>query len=269
MLRAFVEWASRGVVLKRRLPAEFGGGTLLVSPDASLRYWRRNLWKVDPMLLNAVRLLVQPGNVVWDIGANVGLFSFAARGLAGQAGKVFTVEPDPWLADLLRRSARLQEKSDASIDVLSVAIGERLGIAALNIAKRGRATNFIAGCEPSSQTGGIREAVLVPTVTLDWLLESWPAPSVVKIDVEGAEAAVFRGAVKLLADIRPRILCEVSVANRVAVTAILKSAGYTLYDAEGAGPASKPLEQCAWNTIAFPTEKDNVQPENKEMATEA
>lgn len=252
MLRTILERVSQGIVLKRRLPKEFGGLTLIVSPDASLKYWRRNLAETDPQLLGATKLLVRSGNVVWDIGANVGLFSFAAAGVAGSESKIFAIEPDPWLAELLRRSARLKENRHTKVEVLSVAVGERLGVVTLNIAKRGRATNFISGYEPSSQTGGIRESVMVPIITLDWLLNSWPAPDVLKIDVEGAEVAVLLGAVKLLADIRPRVLCEVSSANRETVTALFKAVGYTLYDAAVSDPMGRPVDACAWNTIALP-----------------
>lgn len=250
MLRSLLEWISRGVILRRRMPTEFGGRALMVSPDASLKYWRTNLWDVDPMLLNSAMRLVRKGDVVWDIGANVGLFMVAACELAGTHGKVFAVEPDPWLTELLRKSARLNA-SGAAIEVLSVAVSDRPGIAALNIARRGRATNFIASGAPSTQTGGVRAAMAVAAVSLDWLLQSWPAPNVLKIDVEGAEALVFAGASRVLREARPRILCEVSSANCDAVTTALKSAGYTLHDAGALDPTAKPLDRCAWNTLAL------------------
>ena len=252
MLRSLLEWLSRGVVLKRRLPAEFGGLALFVSPDASLKYWRRDLRKTDPALLNAATSLVNAGDVVWDIGANVGLFSFASAGLAGKGGQVLAIEPDPWLSGLLRKSADLNASSDCPVRVLPVAVGEQAGRAVLNIARRGRATNFVSGHGPSTQTGGVRNAVEVVQVTLDGLLENWTAPSVVKIDVEGAEASVLRAATKLLRDIRPRIMCEVSDAKREEVTGIFKAAGYVMYDADQNWPVCGQVAQCAWNTIALP-----------------
>ena len=127
-----------------------------------------------------------------------------------------------------------------------------MGVAVLNIARRGRATNFIAGHEPSTQAGGVRSVMKVVSVTLDWLLDHWAAPSVVKIDVEGAEASVLQGATRLLRDVRPRIMCEVSDANREEATEIFREAGYALYDAEQAWPDSGQVAQCTWNTIALP-----------------
>src|ERR1700722_17501823 len=100
-LRHALELASRNVVLKRSLPQRFGGGGLFVSPGSALRYWYSNLEKVDPTLLQAACEMLAAGDVVWDVGCNVGLFAFAAAGLAGAKGSVIALEPDPWLADLV------------------------------------------------------------------------------------------------------------------------------------------------------------------------
>ena len=252
MLRTILERINRGVVLKRRLPAEFGSLALFVSPDASLKYWRQDLREADSALLHTAKSLVGAGDVVWDVGANIGLFSFASAGLVGKSGQILAIEPDPWLADLLRRSVDLNRDFDCTVDVLSVAVGGLMGVGVLNIAQRGRATNFIAGHEPSTQAGGVRSVVKVMTVTLNWLLDHWPAPSVVKMDVEGAEASVLRGVTRLLRDVRPSIMIEVSDANQVQATEIFKAAGYVLYDADQNWPVCGQVAQCAWNTIALP-----------------
>lgn len=70
------------------------------------------------------------------------------------------------------------------------------------------------------------------TVTLDWLLSNYSQPNFVKIDVEGAEFLVLKGAHRLLSDVRPTILCEVSAHCADAVTALFRHHSYNLYDAE-------------------------------------
>ena len=87
LLQSAAERLSRGVVLKRRLPARFHGIPLFVTPESSLRYWFWSLDRVDPMLLRCAGELVSEGDVVWDAGANVGLFSFAAAARAGPSGR--------------------------------------------------------------------------------------------------------------------------------------------------------------------------------------
>jgi hypothetical protein len=99
------------------------------------------------------------------------------------------------------------------------------------------------------QTGGERERTLVPTFTVDQLLDHFPAPDVLKIDVEGAEVPALRGATKVLQHL-PVVICEVALANATAVHEILGPLGYRYLDAEGGEPATdRPI---ADNAIALP-----------------
>lgn len=250
MLRAWIERFSRGIVLRRRLPAEFGGGELFVSPDSALKLWHPDLRRVDEGLLRLAAELVGPGEVVWDVGANVGLFAFAAAHAAGPQGRVLAVEADPWLAGLLRRSAQASRSSSASVEVLSAAVMDRPGTVELCVSARGRAGNHLRSVRGSSQTGGVREAQEIESVTLDGLLDSFPPPGLVKIDVEGAEALCLRGGEKLLREIRPRLLIEVADPNADEIGGRLRGSGYCLFDARA--PARVPLEKPAWDTLAVP-----------------
>jgi FkbM family methyltransferase len=249
LLRTLAERVSRGVVLRRRLPQRLGGGRILVTPESALRFWRRRVEDVDPVLLSMVDELVRPGHTVWDVGGNVGLFAFAAAGQAGSDGHVLTIEPDPTLADLLRRSARLQPPDSSPVDVLEAAVAGSVGAARLVVARRGRSANHLAG---PPDAGGSRETVLVPVLTLDSLLDSFPAPQVLKIDIEGAEALALSGAGRLLSEVRPTVICEVSGSNQRLVSEILCSADYALHDAEAEPGLRKELEEAPFNTIALP-----------------
>lgn len=252
MLRNLAERWSRGRIVRRRLPAEHGGHALFVSPDAALRLWRRDLGAMDPLLLRLAAELTRPGDTVWDIGANVGLFAFAAAFAAGRAGRVVAVEADDWLAALVRRSAASAGSAYAPVDVLAAAVADRAGVLDLHIASRGRAGNHLGLVAGSTQTGGSREARKVPAVTLDGLLDAFPPPRVLKIDVEGAEALCLRGAGRLLAEVRPVLLCEVAEENAAEVGARLRDHRYALHDA-AAPPGSRPFLQApVWSTLAVP-----------------
>jgi len=248
-MRTIAERGSRGVVLKRRLPARFGGDILFVSPGALLKLWWPVLEATDPALFAWASEFVAAGDVVWDIGANVGLFAFAAAARAGASGRVVAIEADIWLANLLRRSAR-HSNQRAPVDVLPVAVSDAVDVASFQIAERGRASNFLADARGSSQAGGIRETQQVMSVTLDWLLERFPAPNVLKIDVEGAELQALGQAQGLLAQVRPVILCEVREQHAAAISELLHAHGYTLYDL--AARQRVPLKLAAFNTLALP-----------------
>lgn len=248
MIRTLLERFSRKMVFRRRMPARLGGDSVWVSPDSALRFWRRDLDLTSKMLFDFAEEFIKPGHVVWDVGANVGMFTFAGSFRAGSSGHVVAVEADLFLADLLRRSASIASPGRSKVVVLPVAISDSLGIAEFHIAKRGRSTNFLASASGSTQTGGVRETVSVMTVTLDWLMERLPPPNVLKIDVEGAENLVLAGANTLLSKVRPVILCEIIDELADTCTSLLKSHGYKLYDYENRSRGR--LERAAYNTLA-------------------
>ncbi len=252
MIRSLMEKLSRGVVLKRRLPEEFKRGALFVSPGSALKYWRFDLAKVDPLLLDVASENIRAGDVVWDIGANVGLFAFAAANLAGPAGCVLCVEADIWLCGVLSRSKMLKSNAHLNIDILPAAASDAIDILGFNIANRGRSSNFLAGLRGSSQSGGVRETKLVPSLNLDFIIDRHRPPNFVKIDVEGAEAPVLKGAQRLLAEIRPVVFCEVAYENTEEVSGIFHEHEYEMYDAEAGKSGRIALERAAWNTLAFP-----------------
>jgi len=229
MLRSLLEKWSRGVVLKRKLPAEFGGRTLYVSPEGGgLRYWKPWLDTIDPMLLHTVRDFIKPGQVVWDVGGNLGFFAFPAA-VQASGGRVAVFEPDLFLCYLLRKSA--EANPDLPIDIFPLAASNRDGVAQFNIAERARSTNFLAEAAGTTQTGGVRRTFSVPTIRLDSFLQHYPAPDFVKIDVEGAENLVIEGMLYILKEKKPAILCEVSAENFDYVSITLLAHGYQLFDA--------------------------------------
>ncbi|MEO8660329.1 MAG: FkbM family methyltransferase [Bryobacteraceae bacterium] len=249
-MRSIIERLSRQIVLRRKLPAEFGRRQIYVSPGSALRYWGK-IDGVDPKLLHNADKLVRPNDVVWDIGANVGLFAFSAAAKAGAGGTILAVEADAWLVNLLMRSSGIQDSMSAPVRVLSAAVSDSIGVASFHIAGRGRASNHLDGLQ-NSQAGGTQQIQSVLTVTLDWLLNHFPPPNLVKIDVEGAESLVLAGAERLLSQIRPRILCEVNAKSTEAVTKVFKHYGYLLEDADADTAERRPLDHAAWNTLASP-----------------
>lgn len=251
-IRGVAEHFSRGVVFRRRLPSRFRRLPLYVTPEAGLRYWL-SMSRVDPILYEMAQELVKPGSVVWDIGANVGLFSFCAAALSGPSGFVLSVEPDLWLANLITRSAQqlsAEKYACSPIHVLCGSISDSIRISELQIAERARASNQLAETTEATQGGGSRYSQTTICTTLDFLLSRFPAPSVLKIDVESHEVSVLKGALKLLKTARPVIWCEVLDENSEEVTSLLRSAGYELY-----GAATQPHQRIdrAWfHTLALP-----------------
>lgn len=242
--RRFAERVARNVIVFRRLPSDLGGRRILVTPDASLGLLKPRLDDSDRGLFRFVREYVRPGDRVWDIGANAGIFSFAAAHRSGPGGSVLAVEPDPKLANLLRYNAR--RSSAAPVSVLQAAISDRAGITELVIAARGRASNHLDTARGRSQTGGERERIPTATLTLDQLLKHAAAPDVLKIDVEGEELAVLEGGRRALEDCRV-CYCEVGDSVRESVTRLLRDANFSLFDLDDGSST----QHAVFNTLAI------------------
>ena len=118
---------TRNLTFKRSLPNKFGNFSLYVMP-------RSNILTLNPFnslakigheeLLAATDLLVEPGNVVWDIGANIGLFSVAAAYKTSQSGRVIAIEADDCHTQLLRKTLHLDEKA-SYVDVICASEHDR------------------------------------------------------------------------------------------------------------------------------------------------
>ncbi len=251
ILRTYLEWALAKVVIVRHLPSRSGKIPLVVSGRAGLRYFFRRMSQVDPTLVSLVHELVEEGKIVWDVGANVGLFAFSAAAKTGSTGSVIAFEPDIEMQRLLHRSVAKQQKDRAFVEIIPVAITHEAGIKTFCIAKRSSSANYLEG-KGTTQTGGVSDARTVSCVSLDWVSNFRPPPNILKIDVEGAEIEALKGAVKLLEEHRPIIICEVAGENSIEVFELLTSHGYRIFDGETKKGSRTPLKMAPYCTVALP-----------------
>ncbi len=251
MLRRTAEYLLRDWTRLRHLPAQFGGLPIHVSSAGGLSQLLRPMVQVEPELLATAKALVKPGATVWDIGANVGLFSVASAACSGPGGKVFSFEPDTALIALLRRTALLQPATAAQMTIVPCGVAGTTGFRSFAIASRARASNALSEYG-NTQTGGSREMQTIACFSPDDLLAQLPKPDVVKIDVEGAEIELLSAAKGLLHEARPMIACEVAPANSRAVFDILVAANYVLFDGVAGFSSGAAQGTAPWNTIAVP-----------------
>lgn len=254
MLRRFAEWCARGKIVSRRLPARFSRAPIFLSPDSQLKYWRFGSRAFDADLLALAETFVESTSVVWDVGSNCGVFALASA-IRARQGYVLALEPDIWLAGIIRASARRNAAITGKIDVIPAALAGRVGLADFVIAQRGRATNALESASARGVSGGARERVLVPTLTLDVLLTRAPLPSLVKIDVEGAEVDVLSGGSQTLSEARPLFHIEVGAEAATDVFHMLERNDYLVFEAGVSLASQEPMRRCPWNTLAIPHEK--------------
>jgi FkbM family methyltransferase len=173
---------------------------------------------------------LHPDMVFYDLGANIGLFTLLASRLVGPKGKVFSFEPDDFVASRLRRN--VARNGFDNITVIEAGVWSKSGT-----------VNFIPADHVISPDHGLGRFVTgeqasagtpKESVALDDFIKTNPPPDAIKCDVEGAEVEVFRGAEGLLKAHRPWIICEThSPENDTAFRAHLTALGYHLDAADG------------------------------------
>ena len=180
----------------------------------------------EPAFMEAYVAHLSPRSVVVDVGAHWGLYSLTA---GARGAKATALEPSAYNASLIRRNVRLSGLE--TIDVRQVAVGDTIGETVFH-EYPGRSFGR------SMMGGAVAQEFTRPTRVASETLDSFGADAtLVKIDVEGSEAAVLSGANRLLAGARPTILLEVHQARLEAlghsvaeVRAILDAASYDVQE---------------------------------------
>lgn len=238
------------------------GGWLFLDRD-SPAYWGHEMaeGRFDGFVYDEVeRLGGAEGATFWDVGAHIGYHSFCFAALAGPNGRVFAFEPNPYNTERFRLHLERNPALAGRIKLQSLALSNADGDAAFEfspVIDDGTSTGSHLSeaslpSEPSAYADFRRTTV--KTARADTLLEtrSIPAPTIMKIDVEGAEQLVLEGATGLLTTARPLLFVEIhNISQMFYVQRILLSVGYEMgiLDAEHAS-----LSRCF--TVARPTRAD-------------
>jgi FkbM family methyltransferase len=228
-LRGLRAVGARGPVMRRLTTSGSSGQRVLSSlPTMTAHYADGRVFRIpagnrtygrvffldehEPGTSSVVRRVTEPGDFLIDVGANQGWFSLLMASCAGGDGEVWAIEPLPPAVASLRENLALNPALD--VKVLEVAAGAEPGTATINLFEG------LPEVHASGSTLGRDdyEPHAVRRETLDGLLASATRePSLVKVDVEGGELEVLRGAERLLDAERPPIwILEV---NRVTAGA--------------------------------------------------
>ena len=180
--------------------------------------------------------LLKPGQVVVDVGANVGFYSLLAAQRVGPSGRVIAFEPNLTAAARLRENISLN--GFGNITVVEVAVADQPGTLRFNCCSDSEGSSLYSmGYYTPAAT------LEVPVTTLDNYCFSMGVTrvDVLKIDAEGAEVAVILGARRLLSPATaPTVIVEANPLtlksagqSEAALRAALVSMGYTPLTIEG------------------------------------
>jgi FkbM family methyltransferase len=201
------------------------GGRVIVDPTRAIGRSIVTTGLFDLAVSETLVRLIDAGDTVIDAGANVGYMTVLAATAAGRGGRVLAFEPHPELFAVLRQNAAYAGRFGCAVETRQVALGDYRGSASLQI--------------PASfaNNDGLATLVDVPSparsvpVTVERLDDVVDGPvSVMKLDVEGFEASLLRGAHRLVSRHRLRhIVFEEHDLERSDVVRMLRDAGYHLF----------------------------------------
>jgi FkbM family methyltransferase len=184
----------------------------------------------DLVVTEAIWRLVAPGDTVIDVGANVGYMTLAMVSRLAGSGHVLSFEPQPGVLDDLAANvaAARARFPGVTVDLHPVALSEAEGTASLQVPPESTEDRG------SARLGPADAGVAVATRRLDDFAAAIRGDvSLVKIDVEGHEPAVLRGATKLLESRRLRnVIIEEHERYPTASTLLLERFGYTIFSLE-------------------------------------
>ena len=239
-------------LFQKTLPQKFGSGKIYVTSRSDIRLLFPGLEKVAADLFWVADNYLSAGNVVWDIGSNLGIFAFCAAAKVGRSGRVFSLEADPRYADIQHRSLKNISGQAGEMSILCAAAADQLGLLELVIPKKGHARNHL-NVVAGNSAGEAESKKQVVTLTLDYLLDYWSAPQFVKIDVEGAEVLVARGGSKLFSEVRPAGYIECAPENADALTTFFRDRDYRFFSLGPRGEEVS-IDRLVFNTILKPGE---------------
>jgi FkbM family methyltransferase len=169
---------------------------------------------------------LKPGQVFYDIGANVGYYSLLASRLVGNKGLVIAIEPV--IRNVIYLQKHLSLNKFTNVQILAAACSKAMSITTFSLGMNPALGHLSKDRMRTRSVDLNSRATIVLTLTVDSvMLSTRLKPDAIKIDVEGAELDVLAGAQKTLTDHRPIIFLSVHSAElQDQCTRLLQEYGY-------------------------------------------
>lgn len=232
---------------------EVAAGTLkgykvLLNMKAEKSRW---LGTYEPELQAALVEFLKPGQVIYDVGANIGYVTMMLAHHTGPAGKVFAFEALPANVERIEKNIALNGL-EKTVSVVSAAVMDRAGDVTFYVHES-------VGMGKAAGSAGRREEqykaeITVAGLSLDEFVyqRGGPAPDVVKMDIEGGEVLALPGMKRILAENHPLMLLELhGPESEKAAWDALTAAGYTLCAMAEGYPVIETPEKLGWKAYVI------------------
>ncbi len=214
------------------------GHSLFFDPQAA-EGWREVVrGRFEPFIYDALNECGGLDSMtMWDVGAHVGYHSLAFAVLVGSSGKVVAFEPNPYNVERFRMNLRKNPDLAERILLMTCALSNVDGEApfvSCGEVDSGRSSGSHLDKVRAPEQQAVYESfdhTMVATIKADTLVGARrvPAPSIIKIDVEGAELLVLEGGVEILSSVKPILLIEVhNIVMMFYIQKLLTQLGYDI-----------------------------------------
>jgi FkbM family methyltransferase len=251
VIRRMLNRASpRGLVEVQVAGGDLAGSRVVLDMQVDKDYW---LGTYEPDLQAAIRELVQPGAMAYDVGANIGYISLLLAKAVGREGRIFSFEALPSNLEQLRRNIALN------------GLEERVTVVPNAVVDAEREVRFqvhaSGGMGKASGSAGRQDPVAaeiaVPGISLDAFVFTHhnPPPRVVKMDIEGGEVMAIPGMQRLLKQAHPLMLMELHGPESCrAAWETLTANHYQFYWMRRGRPPIRSLDEMGWKAyvVALP-----------------
>jgi FkbM family methyltransferase len=187
----------------------------------------------------------EPG-VFWDIGANIGWYTWECAALRPDFA-IVSFEPDLKNLECLRRTSRRWNLPHHTI--VSSAVAEHSGHAIFRPDDVTGATGTLDDADRAFTTTHyerIPRLIEIETISLDEFAREHAAPSIIKMDIEGTELSALKGASDLIGRFQPILFLE-TYSQRQEIVRYLERFGYRLYDSD----RRQEIDDTTINVVAF------------------
>lgn len=227
---------------------DYGGSSRLLklgldetlSNEATILAFLRNGRLYEPDVSTVMLRTLEPGDLVVDVGANIGYFTCLAASLVGPSGRVLAFEPDP--ANIARLESNLALNGLANVTIVPQPASDRPGEVTFFLNSDSSGGNALwdpARFPGNRQSAQERKPQTLQATTLDAEIARLGGrlPKLVKIDTEGAEQKVLEGAPRLLGNAAvPFVVAELHLfglaqlgASQESLRGLMAAQGYETF----------------------------------------
>jgi len=247
-------------------------GDVVVWIDPANAIERKMIGGYEPSVLRAVERFVAAGSYCIDVGANVGAVTLALARQVGPSGRVLAIEPGPPYVARLCRNLRANPRLANRVVVLPAGLSEAEGSLLWRPDPNHPFNAGLSQVHSTAVPGELPVAVTTLDAAVAW--QGWKRVDFIKIDVEGMELEVLRGARDTLESLRPLVLFETleifrpghMAINGIAdvfaeIEGFLRGLNYRLCDLRPDGSLQDVTAAALPdNTLAIPSDKTEPRP---------